>query len=312
MDLLAECGGDTDARDNNGCTALVRATMAKNIPLITHLLQLGVDIDAQDNDEWTPLYAAMIHNDESVIRLLLPYGSNVGKTDSHDNTALNQAAILGATLVVRHILAFNPYNSTSQSRMNLFGETSLSLACKHNNSPIVKILLKHGANPHHVDPNGNRALDRAMYWGSYACVRLLLEAGAGLDGRALLALQQGKFDNSADAGSHDMILIRLRSQYPTLVLPTATTTSQLRGLFARMREKQGKPPLDLDPAKDEKKDETVVSPDPFEACIPKAPSPQIINNNTTNIQANGNKALEIGAVVGTNLALNITSSVLGL
>lgn len=47
-DILTECGGDTVARDNNGCTALARATMAKNIPLITHLLQLGVDIDAEE------------------------------------------------------------------------------------------------------------------------------------------------------------------------------------------------------------------------------------------------------------------------
>jgi len=320
MDLLTELGADTDTRDNNGCTPFARATMAKNIPLTRHLLGLGVDIDAEDGDGWTPLFSAMIHNDEKLINLLLPYGSTMGKTDNHGNTALNQASILGATLVVRHILAFSPPNSINHSRMNLFGETSLALASKHSNSPIVKILLKHGASPHHVDPNGHRALDRAMYWGSYACVRLFLAAGASIDTKALFALQQGKYDNIDGMGSHDMILTRLRSQYPGLAVPSAMNLSPLRDIFARsfthnkllarMLEKQGKPALDLNALKDDKKEDEAASPDPFEACIPELPPAQIINNNTTNINASGSTALNAG-IIGTNLALGITNTVLG-
>jgi ankyrin repeat protein len=320
MDILTECGGDTDTRDNNGCTALARATMAKNMPLVTHLLQLGVDIDAEDSDKWTPLFTAMIHNDESLLRLLLTYGSSLGKTDNYGNTALHQAAILGATLVVRHMLAFH-LRDIDHSQMNIFGETSMALACKHNNSPIVKVLLKNGANPHHVDPSGYRALDRAMYWGSYACIHHLLEAGAAIDNRALLALQQGKHDNPDNTKKYVMISTRLQSRNPALVFPPATISSVLQDLFAqtlkhsdllaRMREKQDKPALDMNLSNDQMSDEEVVSPDPFEACIPKVLPSQIINNSTVNIKANGTSALEIGAV-GTNLALGITSTVLGL
>ncbi|KAH8592306.1 ankyrin repeat-containing domain protein [Bisporella sp. PMI_857] len=321
MDILTKCGADTDARDNNGCTALARATMANNMPLITHLLQLGVDIDAEDNDGWTPLFVAMIHNEENLIRLLLTYRSNMEMTDNHGNTALHQAAILGATLVVRYILALNPFNSHNHSQLNLFGETPLALASKHDRSPIVKVLLKHGANPHHVDPNGHRALDRAMYWGSFACVRLLLKAGASVDSTALIALQQGKLDNCGDARKYNMIFSWLQSQYPQSVLPTATKSPQLADHFARtishndlrrrMHEKQGKPNLVLDPFKDRKSGEEAASSDPFEACIPKTPPSQIINNSTMNIKVNESSALEIGEI-GTNLALGITNTVLGL
>lgn len=321
MNILIECGGDTDTRDSNGCTALARATMANNIPLMMHLLQLGVDIDGTDSDGWTPLLTAMVHNGENLIRPLLAYGSNVEKTDNYNNTALHQAAILGATLVTRHILALHSHNRIDYSEMNVFGETPLALACKHNSSPIVKVMLGYGVNPHHVDPNGYRALDRAMYWGSFACVRHLLEAGAGIDSRALLALQQGKHDNPDGAGNHDIILAQLGSKYPGLCLPIATMPSPLRDLFAqtmsrnhirtRMCEKQGKPALDLISSKDEKSNEEIISPDPFESCIPKPPPSQIINNNTTNIKANGTSVMEIGAV-GTSIALGITNTVLGL
>ncbi|KAH8686136.1 ankyrin repeat-containing domain protein [Tricladium varicosporioides] len=319
MDTLTECGADTDTRDKNGCTALIRASMAKNIPLIMHLLKLGVDIDAEDSDGWTPFFVAMLHNDEDLIRIFLAYGSNMEKTDHHHNTALHQAAMLGASLVIRHMLALHTFNNTNNTQMNIFGETPLAIACKHNNSPVVKILLKHGANPHQIDPNGYRAIDRAMYWGSHACVRLLLEAGVAIDDRMLHALQQGKHDKADGAGSHDMILVRLQSQYPALAQPLTTTSSQLRDLFSRtikrdnlsasMREKQGKPPLDLTLSIDEKSSEEVVSPDPFEACIPKPPPPIIINNSTTNIKANGTGTLEVGAA-GANLALGITNTIL--
>jgi len=318
MDILTDCGGDTDSRDSNGCTALARATMAKNIPLITHLLQLGVDIDAEDSDGWTPLFAAMIHNDEHPIHLLLTYGSNVRKADNHDNTTLHQAAVLGATFVARHILAGLPRNHINHSQMNVYGETPMTIACKHNNSPIVKVLLKHGANPHHVDPNGYRSLDRAMYWGSYACIRLLLEAGAGIDSRTLFALQQGKHDNPDDTANYDMIILRLKSQYSMSDLPTATTPSRLNHLFARtmtrdnlrarMWEKQGKSALALDRSKDERNEEVeeVLSSDPFEACIPKPPPSQIINNNT--IKENKTRSLENGV----EAALDTTNAAVGL
>lgn len=317
MNCLIECGADVDTRDNNGCTALLRATMAKNIQLLALLLQLGADVDAKDGDGCTPLLVAMALKDQDIIRLLLQSGANLAETDNYYNTSLSQAAILGATSVARHVLSF-PHHRTSTylQQTNLVGETPLTLACKHNSSPIVKLLLKHGDDPHHVDINGYRAIDRAMYWASFACVCLLMDAGVGIDGKSLFALQQGRFDNPSLAENHDMITSFLRSHYPQLDLPNAVTSSPLRELFVRpitstsvlrrVREKQGKPPL-----KDEKPVEGEISVDPFEACIPESPIQQIINHHTTTINAKGIGGLEVGAA-GANIALSVGGALLGL
>ena len=324
MDALVACGCDVDSRDNNGCTALVRAVMAKNIILVARLLQLGADIDIGDNDGCTALFVAMLTEDENLIRLLLQSGPGLGNIDSHGSSILHQAALTGSTTVARHILASPQQTYSSQSQLNVFGETALSVACKYDNSAIVRLLLKHGHDHQHIDPNGYRALDRAMYWGSLACVRLLLEAGADVDGRALFSLQQGRHDNPQNMEAYDMIFGFLRPRYPQLSYPKATAVSPLIDLFgkaitteslnARMHEKQGKPP----PPKTTAVAPTAgavmtasVSPDPFEASVPESPMSQIINHHNLIVEAGGLGALEIGAA-GANIGLSIAGAVLGL
>lgn len=119
-----------------------------------------------------------------------------------------------------------------------------------------------------------------------------------------------------------MIFNYLRPRYPQLIYPIASATSPLadlfakhvtvEGLIARMCEKQGKPPPSKVTVDGKGDSEKLMSPDPFEACIPESPITQIINyQNTLSVQAGGIGALEIGAGAA-NLGLNIASAVLGL
>ena len=75
-------GADTEARDRDGNTALLRAvapnwTFAKSEPAVVQaLLERGADIAAHDERGNTPLHAAIYRHDLEAVEALLAMGAD--------------------------------------------------------------------------------------------------------------------------------------------------------------------------------------------------------------------------------------------
>ncbi len=68
--LLIEKGADINARNNEGRTPLLYATVTNNTELSRLLIEKGADIHAKDNDGYTPLQIANGNKNMEIMRLL--------------------------------------------------------------------------------------------------------------------------------------------------------------------------------------------------------------------------------------------------
>ena len=61
--MLIEAGADVNAKNYQGCTALITAARSNNAGVAKLLIANGADIGAKDNFDWTALmYADYLHN----------------------------------------------------------------------------------------------------------------------------------------------------------------------------------------------------------------------------------------------------------
>ena len=93
---------DLEARDTQGRTALLLATLANNIEIAQALIEAGADVNAKDAIKDTPyLYAGAEGRDE-ILKLILATGrANLKDTNRYGGTALIPAADKGHPSTVR-------------------------------------------------------------------------------------------------------------------------------------------------------------------------------------------------------------------
>ena len=96
---------DLEARDAQGRTALLLATLANNIEIAQALIEAGADVNAKDAIKDTPyLYAGAEGRDE-ILKLILATGSaNLKDTNRYGGTALIPAADKGHPSTVRILI----------------------------------------------------------------------------------------------------------------------------------------------------------------------------------------------------------------
>lgn len=190
--LLVNAGADVNQRNQRGLTPLrevARTPWDTNnkenaellISLGAHLdafsaaalgktseLQrlLSADPDSLNADEsnlydLSPIHIAVMRHQKSVLKVI---------ADSHPKVDLWGAAALGDQSAVRDSLNRAPGTINSTDKRGL---TALDWAVMAEDTPMVKYLLEHQA-----DPNGSHALLTAAKTGNVEIVRLLLEHGA--------------------------------------------------------------------------------------------------------------------------------------
>jgi ankyrin repeat protein len=71
LDLSLKEGVDVNGRDQEGRTALMVATLQRNLPLIQRLLDGGASVDLGDNAGLTPLMVAAKQGDVELVRAFL-------------------------------------------------------------------------------------------------------------------------------------------------------------------------------------------------------------------------------------------------
>jgi uncharacterized protein len=134
---------------------------------VIRLLQAGRDPNLADDKGETALHYAAQLGDQQMIQALLYFKAAIDPRDQFGNTPLHWAAQSGNTAVIQMLVdakaAIDPQNRQ--------GVTPLMMAAKAGNAPAVRLFLKDGADPHHVDFTGRDAAGWAN--GKPAIVQML-------------------------------------------------------------------------------------------------------------------------------------------
>ena len=158
---------------------------------IKALLADGAPLEARDEDGNTPLLRATLGNHEVAASVLMKAGADVNAKNRIEDSAYLYAGARGyneiLTLTLRH--------GADIRSTNRYGGTALIPACERGLAETARLLLRAGVNPNHVNKLGWTALLEAIILGDggpkyQATVLELLSFGtnpdvADKDGRSL-------------------------------------------------------------------------------------------------------------------------------
>ena len=92
---LLAAGADVEAKDNDGFTALIRASGKGHTEIVEMLLNAGADVNAKTNDDTTALFMASYNGHIETVAKLLKKGADVNANDYDGDTALIRASFWG-------------------------------------------------------------------------------------------------------------------------------------------------------------------------------------------------------------------------
>jgi ankyrin repeat protein len=184
-ELLIRRGADMDAKDNQGYTSLIYATLMgrENIALL--LIEKGADVNAKSNYGSMPLHLAAKGGHKDVVALLIDRGADVNAKNSSGNTPL-------------HFTAYNGHNDTAAllidknadvNAKNNKNRTPLHDAAQSGRRKIILSLIKRGADVNAIDKVGMTP----MNWASERKITNLLRNNGG---KKIGELPEGKPVNS--------------------------------------------------------------------------------------------------------------------
>ncbi len=155
---------------------LVTAIRNADALAVGRMLDAGADVDARDAEGNTPLILASLYANPECVELLIENGANVNAANKAGATALIRAAT--SYEKTRLLVAAG---AKVQVRTAL-GNTPLLLAARRaGNSRTVKLLLDRGANATERNDADVSPVVSGAASGDVETVRLLLDAGAKAD-----------------------------------------------------------------------------------------------------------------------------------
>jgi ankyrin repeat protein len=209
-------GGDANAVEADGTSALLWAAYQSSAELVGLLLERGADPDLANVFGVTPLLQASRYGDVETMRVLLESGADVARAVRDGETPLMAAARSGSAEAVQLLL---DHGSDPNAVESLAGQTALMWAAAEGHLDVVDALLRAGADPN-LQARTSELTQRSMradfpsggftplMWaarnGEDAVVRRLIEAGADVnltngDGATamMLAIVNDRFDMAA-------------------------------------------------------------------------------------------------------------------
>jgi len=162
IQFLISKDADIHAENNEGVNALHLAAGRGNVKVVKLLIEKGLKVDKKDKFGFTPLCRVFVgfsdSGDKDVIQFLLQKGANPLTKDKQGFTPVEHALAgdeeEGADLLAS-VIDFNKPND--------FGLTPLHYAIRMHNVKMVKLFLKHGADPNLRDSQGKTPLYVAKY-----------------------------------------------------------------------------------------------------------------------------------------------------
>src|SRR5262245_63884620 len=156
---------------------LVTAIRNGDVQFVRKLLANGADVNARDAEGNTPLILASLYAGPECVELLIEKGADVNTANSAGATPLIRAA----TSYDKSLLLVAA-GARVRVRTADLGNTPLNLAARcAGNSRTVKLLLEHGANATERNDAGVGPVLAAAASGDVETMRLLLDAGAKAD-----------------------------------------------------------------------------------------------------------------------------------
>ena len=200
VDFLNE-GGDVDALDAGGNTALHVAAADNRVRSAIYLLTKGIDADHENNDGLRAIDLAERSGHTGMQRLLSARGASLTGVEAALERRLHLAILRDDLVQVGvRILKGEGVNSQDPER----GWTPLHVAALHNEPKMVELFVAMGADPNAVDFVGQRPLHFVAELGNLDIASQLIAAGADVNAvvtkSGATALQMAVL-----SGNHDMV-----------------------------------------------------------------------------------------------------------
>ena len=205
VSILLDRGADPDLRQADGATALHWAVYRQDVEMTRLLLAAGADVNAVNRLGASPLFVAAEGGNAGLIEQLLKAGADPETALAVGETPLMTASRVGAVAGVRKLIeAGAKVDALEDSR----GQTALMWAAAQGHMEVARVLIAAGAELEarstvrprlmYANASNGGAFDQGIVerLGGYSpllfaarnghggVARLLLEAGAGIDGRA--------------------------------------------------------------------------------------------------------------------------------
>jgi ankyrin repeat protein len=173
-------GVDVDARDADGRTPVMTATVARQTAAVRALLEAEADVDIRDDRLDNPFLYAGAEGLLDILRLVNEAGADPAITNRYGGIALIPACERGHVDVVRYLLE---ESDVDVDHVNNLGWTGLLEAIiladgDAAHQEIVRLLLENGADPELADRDGVTPLAHARAKGQSRIAALLEAAGA--------------------------------------------------------------------------------------------------------------------------------------
>ena len=139
---LVRRGGDVNASDADGTTALHWAVRADELDTADALLRAGATVSAATRLGVTPLYLAAEGGNAAMVRRLLDAGADAKARDASGDTALMAAVRARSREAVAVLVDRGAEVEATDPQIGL---TALMWAVRENNAEIAKLLVAHGA-----------------------------------------------------------------------------------------------------------------------------------------------------------------------
>ncbi len=177
-DILKK-GADANARDDNGCTPIVRAASGGYLSTVKLLLESGADVNTPCNHGPNALSLAVSHGQEAVVILLIEKGADVNRRGQQGWYPISGAIEAGHAGIVSDLI-----NHGAEINVRYSNYTPLIHAAERGRAEIVKMLLDGDADVRAIDQNGMSALMQAIDKGYPEIAKMLIEKGSDVNIRA--------------------------------------------------------------------------------------------------------------------------------
>lgn len=106
VEYFLKKGVNVDAKDQDGNTALIKASINNQLEIVKYLIKNGADVNIKNNDAVTALIVAAYSGNFDVVNLLLKNGADVNTKTNDDRSALNYAIANGHIEVVKILMEY--------------------------------------------------------------------------------------------------------------------------------------------------------------------------------------------------------------
>ncbi|CAE7427820.1 ANKRD50 [Symbiodinium sp. CCMP2592] len=181
VEALLKAGAQTEARDENGGTALITAAskLSSNLKVVEALVKAGAQLDARSDNGFTALMSAAEIGHVKVVEALVKAGAQLETRSERGFTALGGAAEEGNVQVVQVLVKARAQLEARTKD----GSTALIRAAGAGQLAVLQVLVQAGAQLEPRNEKGVTALLSAAYQGQSASVEALVRARAQLEAR---------------------------------------------------------------------------------------------------------------------------------